>query len=356
MQLSNRAKLEKTNRDLIFFRCEGTAQTGFGHVSRCLALAEALEELGLRCIFLGKFEAGTENLMRSSGFEYEEIVEPIGSIQDLNFTIETLKRSHAVGVVVDSYYVSDSYIEVLKRDGAPVLLIDDFKRLDRYDCSVLLNFTVNAPNLMYPCSKKVCLLGADYFLARRKLRLLRRKIKPCSKTIQRVLIAIGGLDALNLSKQVIVSLLRIEQKLSVHVVVGKSYKGAKELSALVENFYYESCVYVQLADLSDEFSWADMCICGGGLTKYEAAYLGLPTAVLSQNVDQAMETVEFINRGLAFNLGLATEIKDSELSTRLMVFLDNQVLHESLNHNCLEFFSEDPTLSAAKSFMENVKQ
>ena len=65
----------------------------------------------------------------------------------------------------------------------------------------------------------------------------------------------------------------------VHVIVGRDYAHHKELSLLVRHFS-EGLIATQVIDLADEFAWADLCICGGGLTKYESAYMGVPAAVL----------------------------------------------------------------------------
>jgi UDP-2,4-diacetamido-2,4,6-trideoxy-beta-L-altropyranose hydrolase len=49
---------EELQKDLILFRCDGMAETGLGHVSRCVALAEALRECGFVSRFCGRFGVG----------------------------------------------------------------------------------------------------------------------------------------------------------------------------------------------------------------------------------------------------------------------------------------------------------
>lgn len=44
-------------RDVALFRCDGTAEIGAGHVTRCLALAEALVDAGWRITFVVNEEA-----------------------------------------------------------------------------------------------------------------------------------------------------------------------------------------------------------------------------------------------------------------------------------------------------------
>lgn len=343
-------KQEKSDQELVLFRCDGTTETGLGHLSRCLALAEALEECGFACRFLGRFEASAADLLRGSNMAFDSSVGDTGSEKDIRSIIQAVGEHHAKAVVVDSYFVDDEYITTADRDAAPVLLIDDFSRLRHYECSALLNFTVNALHLDYPHREQLRLLGPEYLLVRRRLRLLRPKMMPRTSNVHRVLVAMGGHDQLDLSRQVVNVLLEIAPHLSVHVVVGLDYKYATELSSVVAGFRSGSYVAVQLADLAEEFVWADMSVCGGGLTKYESAYMGVPTAVLSQNREQAEETAHFASKGLALDLGLGDEQDKSILPTRLFDLITNQSLREPLSQAGLTCFPEDPTGRAAKAF------
>ncbi len=293
------------NNKTILFRCDGTKEIGLGHVSRCLALAEAFQEFGFNAVFFGRFEAGATCLLDQSQCRVIESGMVAGAEGDLCVTIRMAKDHEASGVVVDSYRVDDGYIEQLNTQVGPTLVIDDFGRLKRYECSALLNFTVGATKLGYPCGINLCLLGPKFFLARRRLRHLRSEDKACRHSAKDILVAMGGVDSQNLSEKVVNYLLTIDQTLSVHVAVSKSYAHVDRLASLLSRFVGKSSVRTQVPDLAEEFAWADLCICGGGLTKYEAAYMGVPAGVFSHNPDQATETAIFAGMGLALDLGLA---------------------------------------------------
>ncbi len=335
----------------VLFRCDGSARTGLGHVSRCLALAEALAECGFPCRFLGRFEAGAEELLARAGMAFVQAGQLAGSGNDAAHTLQAIGDCRARLAVLDSYDVDDSYVAALHR-GVPVLVIDDFGRLRRYPCSAVLNFTVNGPNLPYPRGKQLYLLGPGYLLVRRRLRLARDRAAPRSGNVRRLLVAAGGSDPVDLSRLVVRALLETAPRLSVHAVVGRSYRHPEELSGLVERFDCESQVISQRADLAEEFEWADACVCGGGLTKYEAAYLGIPTAVLSQNADQAHETLHFAEKGLAFDLGLGERQTVAGLARRLDGWLADDRRRECLSQTGLALFPEDPTLRAAEALTQ----
>lgn len=333
----------------ILVRCDGTSETGLGHVSRCLGLSEALSEHGIGTRFLGRFEAGAEDLLTEARIAFESAVGEIGSTEDLHGTIDAVRRVRAQGVVLDSYHVDDGYITTLDRDGAPLLLIDDFARLSRYECTAVLNFTINATQLHYPRRTQVWLLGPEYLLLRRRLRFNRRTAAPRSGDVKRVLVAMGGVDRFDLTRRAVQALLDVSPFLTVRAVVGRSYPFLPALSSLIDRFQSPSAVIRQAADLSAELATADLCVCGGGLTKYESAYLGVPSAVLSQTPDQAEETAHFAVHGLALNLGHGPELGPAALRTSLSSLIEDSRLRASLSKTGLACFPVDPTAHAAQA-------
>jgi spore coat polysaccharide biosynthesis predicted glycosyltransferase SpsG len=82
--------------------------------------------------------------------------------------------------------------------------------------------------------------------------------------------------------------------------------------------------------------------------------VGIPSAVISQNIDQARETIEFTRKGLAFDLGFGEELKEETLYAAMQTFLLDFNLHHSLIQASRAVFPDDPTLAAARKIAENL--
>ncbi|MBX7255656.1 MAG: UDP-2,4-diacetamido-2,4,6-trideoxy-beta-L-altropyranose hydrolase [Candidatus Hydrogenedentes bacterium] len=332
-----------TDAPPVIFLCDATPEIGLGHVSRCVALAEAFQEQGKRSLFHGKLEAGAADLIQQAGFAYEAIDSTLGEC-DRPALVRALVAHQPCALVVDSYAVDSHDVSILGTAGVPVVVIDDFARLDRYDCTAVLNFGVAATQLPYRGSAKRWLLGLEYLLVRRALRTARQKRVPAKGALRHVLVCIGGSDRQNLTLRVARMLRASNYEGALHVVVGASYE---DLDGLRRVLREGDRVDVQLPSLAAAMCDADLCICGGGLTKYEAAYLGLPCAVVSQNEDQATETVQFAADGLAFDLGLGESVSDEELVERLEHVFRDEVGRRRVREAGLRAFPNDPTANAA---------
>lgn len=334
----------------ILFRCDGTAETGLGHLSRCLALAEALTDASAACRFIGNY--GDSGLALLSGAGMDSVPHAAGpdSDADLALTLHAAEEFAADLCLVDHYGIDDPYL-VEVHAATPVWLIDDFGARSGYRrlCRGLLNFTVDAPNLPYPREDVRCLLGPGYLPVRRALRELRSADRVPTAGGRKLLIAIGGHDRFQLTTRIVETLIPEAADWEIRAIVGGSYEGREHLADLLKHFASGSRVESNLPNLAEPFGWADLCLCGGGLTKYESAYLGVPVGVLSQTDEQADETVQFAAQGLAADLGRAESLEPE----RLLRWLNNAESHVALHRASREVFPLDPTGAAATEILRD---
>lgn len=340
-------------RTTVLFRCDGCSHTGLGHVSRSLGLAEALSEIGHHCVFLGKFDGPARELLEAAAIQFE-IAEPDSwSVDDAAATVKRAALSDTIGVVVDSYDVSEEYLRRVEREAARVLLVDDFATLDHYDCSAVLNFTARSSELTYPQGPRY-FLGTTWFPARRALRDLRARGPRPLDAVRHVLVTSGGDDPHDIVLPAVQSVLACDREISIHVVVGAAYAERAQLEKALSGFRGETAILSRLPNLAGELAWADLCIATAGLTKYEAAYIGVPSAVVAQNDGQARDAACFAARGIAVNLGLAKDIDSDRFESAVRQLMNDSAMRESLQRDALAMFPADPTGKLASALIDEV--
>jgi spore coat polysaccharide biosynthesis predicted glycosyltransferase SpsG len=316
------------------FRCDGTRETGLGHVSRCLALAEALAEREIASIFCGAFDAPARRLLGEAGVP----IEPARGAEE----VARLAHERAcTGIVADSYVFDAAYLEALAtgRARASLLVIDDFAALSEYpEGALVLNFTVGAPQLEYRGRDLVRLLGPEYLLVRRALTALRGLGNRRPRRARRVLVAMGGGDLLGLSAGIAKALGSAAPDVAVRLPPG-SYG---DLPADV--------VLLPGGQLAPAFAWADVCVTGGGLTKYEAAYVGAPPLVVSQTDLEAAETRQFADAGLGVDAGYGKRFDPQTLEETVRSYVCDVGLHNRLRRAAAAAFPADPTGAVAGVF------
>lgn len=301
-------------RGEFLIRCDGDDTIGLGHVSRCLALAEAWRRIGIRSTFVGQFGVAAQNLLAQAGIAVEDAVAACGTREDLAQLRRLVPTARAL--LVDSYRIDAACLTELRTLFPALLVIDDFAALSRYSCDAVLNFTAGATSLRYPGVAR-CALGPGYFPARAALRGRRGRNRQGIRA-ERILVAIGGGDGSKHAHAVVAQLSQLAPDADVRVVLGSA--PSVELAARIRNWAH---IDVGLPDLADALDWADLCICGGGLTKYEALYVGVPAAVVSVNAEQWADTRALATAGACVDLGLAQSLVDGAWTAKLASCLDS---------------------------------
>jgi len=100
-------------------------------------------------------------------------------------------------------------------------------------------------------------------------------------------------------------------------VIGAGVKDAAKIAsaviALADN--YETVEGAD--DLSIEYASADLALCAFGVTAYELAAFGVPAVYLGLSPDHALSAEAFAQGGMGLNLGVASEISDTDIAAAL---------------------------------------
>lgn len=329
----------------LIFRCDATPATGLGHLSRSLALAEALRRLGGQAVFSGHWGDAAFTLLSASGFMFREALASTGGVEDAEELARLVAAVGADGALADSYDLNSAWVAHLAARGVAITLFDDFARLTDYSaCAGVLNFTIGASQLDYPgLSMTRRALGPDCFPARENLRWVRdhgRGITPVP--LRRVLITLGGGDRLGLTIPIYRALRHLHPGLQVRAILADGPAQAAALKLNAADFPPPA------GDLAAHYAWADVCVTGGGLVKYECAYLGLPMAIFSQTPEQQAETNLFCAAGLGWDL--APQGRNETWEFRLEAFLRNPV-PVSGPRLCFPADSADRAVAALQRFI-----
>ncbi|HWJ96969.1 MAG TPA: hypothetical protein VNQ33_02350 [Acidimicrobiales bacterium] len=330
--------------------CDATRASGAGHLSRCVALGEAVIDTGGTATVAGRIDPAFARLTDGSGVDLDDLVSPWATPEGEAARLAVIQRQAPATVVVDSYDLRARLLAGLASVTRTVA-IDDFARLDAYPCDVVVNFTVGASELSYPAGPEL-LLGPQWLLARRGLRRARahRQETDAGAPVRRVLVAIGGVDRAGATARVVDVLLAADDELEIDVVAGRAFPGHDEVRSRLDRLGNRSGVTISAPSLAPHLTRADLVVCGGGLTKYEAAYLGVPTVVIDQTADQAWESDRFTARGLAVRAGRIDD-PGGDLTEPIVGLLRDGEQRRALAAASRAAFPSDPTAAAARRIL-----
>ncbi len=210
-------------KNKVFFRVDGNAQIGLGHMVRCVALAQMLNDAFDIIFVCREIPSQTTKELNANNFKLYEVKDEPSFFE---------KIDNGAVVVLDGYHFDIEYQKQVKAAGAKLVCIDDL-----HDMEFVADLIINHAPGVFPGDYKArpytqFALGLDYVLLR-PLFLQQAKKARTITSVDTVLICFGGADPKNLTKKTLEIVLNAATFKKIIVVTGASYlfeQGIKTLT------------------------------------------------------------------------------------------------------------------------------
>jgi UDP-2,4-diacetamido-2,4,6-trideoxy-beta-L-altropyranose hydrolase len=273
----------------LLIRADAGRAIGYGHVIRCLALAQEWRLGGGQVLFASALlPPAIAALVRAEGMEAAALdVEP-GSAADAAATDALRRRWQADWIAVDGYRFRESFLRPLRAGGTPLLLLDDAGGIEPALADAILNQNLHAIEGLYPTAAEgpALLLGTRFALLRLDIRRQRPRPEPAPAG-RRLLITMGGGDEANATAGVLEALRpHAASPWDATVLVGGANPNGPAIEAAARVFGGRVDVRVGDFQVGRWLAWADTAVANAGSTAWELAYMGLPSLLLATSPNQ----------------------------------------------------------------------
>lgn len=312
----------------LYIRTEANCVTATGHMMRCLAIADAAAEKGIRTVFIVA-EEGSERFPQERGYQticlgrrWDDFAGEIPVIEGL------IADRHVEMMLIDSYFVSEKYVKAVAK-MTRTAYIDDLHAAI-WSCSILINYAVYYDLFdyreEYPDTK--LLLGCKYAPLRKEFWKL--PAKQIRRDVKKILVVTGGTDEYHFMKrftEVLLSQGKLFAGVEFTLICGAFNREIGEIRKLSAEYMAEAddleddrkCVsdngtdrktdtmrikiYPSLSTLKDAMLETDLLITAGGTTLYEMAACGTPGICFSMADNQLDNVKGFAARDLVLYAG-----------------------------------------------------
>ena len=284
-------------------------ESGFGHISRCSAIAEGLRAHdGLDVIHL------LPGVVEPS---WEDELKPVYYVEPNTADIGQAVIEHGVDVLlVDSYHFLPSFYSQLKEHAPllPVLSLCDEAHNAPQNVYGIIDCNLHANENDYPAElRSSSIIGTTFYPIRSSFLDAGRADSSTSNSD--ILITFGGADP-DFQTERVLSLLSALCSEQLTVIIGRQFLNSRKLKnkfgKLPNVTFVENC-----SNIAPFIVNAKLVITGGGVTLAECLALSTYAAVLglADNLEQPSRAAE--QAGQATYLGLFSDITDEELYVAL---------------------------------------
>ena len=307
----------------VFFRVDASETVGFGHLVRCLVLADAIAARGGECtLLLRNVSPHTAHLLKNT----EHAVCALGlsssatSAEDAQASMQAIQPM-ADWLVVDHYGLDASWESAIRTRTKRLLAIDDLA--DRsHDCDVLVDPGLGRQPVDYSDRLKrqsIVLLGTKYALLRQEFAQF-HNTAPSWPKICRAHVFFGGGDPTWLPRHVEV-MLRAVPALKIFAV------GAADevmMTALLNTYADRVTWRPYVVEMALSYLECDVAIGSPGTATWERACVGLPAGVVATASNQVPILKNLERLGFCRYLGEAWALDESGFARAFEGFLHDQ--------------------------------
>ena len=289
---------------MIVFSIESSHKRGMGHLFRSIRVSKFLGYKSLFLInrhnqsieILKKNKINFKTIKKKKDIQYKKLVRKFDIKMWIN---DKLKTTLAEGKKISSL--------------VPFVTFDDWGKGSKFS-----NLNI-AP--LYFSKKKLSgnkvISGINFLPLESKYSKLRYQ----RKKIKKILISMGGSDTHNVTIKILKYFMK--KKIQSTVICGPASKLKKHIQKY-KNF---SKIKFNVKNIFKEYSKHDLLICGGGITPFEAASMGLPSITIANESFEIPVCSKLQNLGVSIYLGHHKEIDFDLLNFNLNI--------KKMSSNCL---------------------
>jgi spore coat polysaccharide biosynthesis predicted glycosyltransferase SpsG len=271
------------NRDPILFRVDGTMAAGHERLARCMILAAALQRRRRPTYFLTQLEPASLALgIKRAGNVWLDPDGPVGNADDLEETIQEVRRLQAAAVIVDGPEVSESYLEKLASTGTLVASVDS-AAATRFPSRLVINPLLAPGREGYEFSRRTqLLLGNRYALVRPEIRRIRPARAQEPPQPFRGIVALGEDDPNNKTGELAKLLLNSPKVGRVDLIVRPHHKELASLQEMATANPDRLEVAIEPAEVTARLTRCHFALTAGNTYSLELACIGVPQLVIVQ--------------------------------------------------------------------------
>lgn len=297
---------------MFYIRADANNEIATGHVMRCMSIADEMEQNNIKVCFLTA-DHNADVLIKKRGFEViclDSVWNNLENELESGKIVSILNNTDNLeGIIVDTYYVTEKYLEVLHKI-CKTIYIDDLYVLNEYPVDVLINYNVYASDLDY---KSRCLPNTKLLLGVRYVPLRKefQNVKPVfRKNVKNIFISTGGTDKFNMAGRLLEEVFEksniekydIFNEVKFHVISGGMNSNLIKLLE-ISNKHKNVIIHKNVSNMADIMLGCDIAVSACGSTMYELCACGLPIITYSCADNQLRGIDKFSEMNIAVNCG-----------------------------------------------------
>ena len=342
---------------MIIFRTDASPQIGFGHLTRCRALAMALRSEGKRCVMVGPAAEYAKSVDQETFEDWIPAPEWSSANEDGDRLIGVARKFEAEWLVLDDYRIDETYQLRVREAGLRWLQFDGTASNPLW-ADIVLNANPAArsedyqPVLRNPNAR--LLLGPRYAILRPEFdQIIPREP---GRPVKKILLTFGGGDDRGANKFVLSTLLPVTSKDQEFVVItGATNPSNPSLKRWIDaHGQGRVSLHIDPEQVAPLFASCDLAVMAGGTSTYEAARCGLPMILIAIADNQIAQVKGWMDAGAALYLGMLNDMEKSQIHSCVNMLVNDHEIFINMGIWGIQTVQGRGSVAVAEKILESI--
>lgn len=314
------------------FITEASESIGYGHLYRCIALAQVFKINNHPIIF---FLESDDEITLAKELIPEATIISRKTLIHSDFINENLVEIVIIDIypkTISEYYFTNSItapfkVQILDAAFAYAMLeVDCYFKIGFQTYKSKIETVRSATdNSVYQFN------GTDYLVFREEFKI--KKDYKCRVVPENILITMGGSDPYFLTETVLEAIALMNTPLNVKIVIGSGFSSNRKtkLKAIVEKNRHNVTILHNVKNIAAKMKNSDMAIINGGNTRFELALIGVPFLSLSINQKQKEISDKVSEYGIGKSLGIYSDLSRKRICEEIEEFKNDFELRRRMS-------------------------
>ncbi|MBI5643507.1 MAG: hypothetical protein HY954_08545 [Deltaproteobacteria bacterium] len=294
---------------------EASHARGMGHLYRGMNLARALKDAGDSVAAVINRDARSEEILRREGLDFET-VESYASAPGWE---KPIIGKHRPDTWINDRLDTDlMHSRAVIAEGITLFAIDDHG-----EGAALAKCNFLAMDLRPVKKAQNAFYGPEYMILSPSIKRYRRE--RAFNGLPKILVTLGGSDTYGVTPRVVNALKGVSPGFKLTVIAGPNFRHMEGLLEAIRDIK-DAQILREVPDMIAVMDGADLMICGGGVTLFEAAAIGVPCLAIANEPHEVPTINWFSENGFGVSLGFHKERFEETLSLKLERLLDNETI------------------------------
>ena len=315
------------NLGVCLIRCDAAPSIGFGHVIRCLALADELRDRHSMKVEFAMINGklGIEQVVSKGYIVHRPDKSNLSQDDEGDWLQATVIKTQPRIVVLDVRTAFEpQVVQAIRAKGVYTATIDDPSERRLEVDAAFYPPVPQVGKLAWSAFDGHLHVGWEWvplkpeFASARGRRLARVKDQSGPP---RILVTMGGSDPGGLTLLALEALDQLDEDFNVDVILGGGFMHENALQTWMKDAERDYRISRNVPDLSDLMVKADLAVISFGVTAYEIATVGVPSIHLCLTEDHAESSISFGEAGMAITLGHYISISAERIAYSIRALL-----------------------------------